>query len=139
MREKLAIIIVLITALLVLLLAALFARMQNPPEGQRQPVLLAPIEAPGTAEIDAERVEAGYRVYRQQTCARCHSIAGKGNSRNPLDGVGSRRSAEELRQWITGAENLKQQIPERAYGLKQAYREMATDELDVLVVYLQSL
>ena len=44
------------------------------------------------------------RKVRQSTPRRsaqiCHAIAGKGNKANPLDGVGKKLSADEIRQWI---------------------------------------
>ncbi len=36
---------------------------------------------------------AGEKVYADQKCSVCHSIAGKGNAKGPLDDVGSRLSA----------------------------------------------
>ena len=47
----------------------------------------------------------------QQACARCHSIAGKGNPRRPLDGVGARRNAAELRDWNIGARRYGRTSP----------------------------
>jgi mono/diheme cytochrome c family protein len=141
MREQWARRIARLTGQLVLLLAATFAIIQNP------------IETPDTAEsrqappskrlksivLDPKRINAGRQVYKQQTCARCHSITGKGNLRNPLDGVGARRSAKELRDWSIGADALQRELPERAFKLKQAHRELPGDDLDALVIYLQSL
>jgi mono/diheme cytochrome c family protein len=46
------------------------------------------------------QVELGMKVYADQKCSICHSIAGKGNPKGPLDDVGSRLSADEIRQWI---------------------------------------
>lgn len=141
MREQWARRIARLTAQLVLLLAATFAIIQNP------------IETPDTTEsrqappperlesnvLDPHRIKAGRQVYKQRACARCHSIAGKGNPRKPLDGVGARRSAEQLRDRIIGADALQRELPERAFKLKQAHRELPGDDLDALVIYLQSL
>ena len=116
MREQWARRIALLTGQLVLLMAVLFAVMQNPIEpttttvGEEQP------PAAGTVariELDPKDIEAGFQVYQQQTCARCHSITGIGNSRNPLDGVGARRNAQALRDWIIGADVLQTVMPAR--------------------------
>src|SRR5262245_31482845 len=49
---------------------------------------------------DADLVKKGQAVYSAQKCQTCHSIGGKGNKQNPLDGVGKKLSADEIRQWI---------------------------------------
>ena len=132
MREKWARRIALLTGLLVLLLAVTFALIQNPTEtpATKQPEFIA---------LDPKRIEAGQQIYKQQTCARCHSIAGQGSPRNSLDGVGARRTALELREWIIGADALQGELPAYASKLKQTYRELPSDDLDALVIYMQSL
>ena len=89
--------------------------------------------------LDPKRIEAGQQIYKQQTCARCHSIAGQGNPRNSLDGVGARRTALELRDWIIGADVLHGELSTYASGVKQAYRKLPSDDLDALIIYMQSL
>ena len=44
-----------------------------------------------SVDIVPEKTEAGRNIYNQQGCARCHSIGGKGNPRNPLDNIGNNR------------------------------------------------
>jgi mono/diheme cytochrome c family protein len=142
MREKWARRIVLFTGLLVLLLAVAFALIQNPvktPDATENRAHAPPVEPLESVVLDSERIEAGRQIYRQQTCARCHSIAGNGNPGNPLDGVGARRTAEELREWIIGADTLQGVLPGYALKLKQAYGELPGDDLDTLVIYMQSL
>lgn len=142
MREKWARRIAVFTGLLVLLLAITFAIIQNPSEtstpveSRKQLAFTEPLEP---ISLDAEAIEAGQQIYKQQHCARCHSIAGKGNPRNPLDGVGAKRSAEELHDWITGADALQEELPGYALRMKQVYRELPADDLDALVIYMQSL
>ncbi|MBE9535147.1 MAG: cytochrome c [Proteobacteria bacterium] len=145
MREQWARNIALLTGVLVVVLAMMFAIIQNPSE-----------PAPGTAgetsgrtypsavlsEPDVEKqvlMAAGRRVFEAQRCARCHSIAGEGNPRNPLDGVGERRTVEAIRQWILAPAELKDQLPARSFQAKQAYRNQPPEDLDALVAYLQSL
>ena len=136
MREQWARRIVFFIGMLILLLAIMFAYLQNPiidtdiTENSEQSTVI---------EFEPERIEAGRQVYRQQTCARCHSIAGEGNPRNPLDNVGARRSAEELQNYTVGADAVKEKLPEYLLKLKQGYGLIPIDELDVLIIYLQSL
>src|SRR5215813_5368157 len=56
---------------------------------------------PAFAKQDAEQVKKGEAVYAAQKCSVCHSIAGKGGKASPLDGVGGKLSADDIRPWIT--------------------------------------
>lgn len=134
MRENWARLIVLFTGLIVLLLAMVFAFVQNP--NTTSTVLIN--EQQKTVSFDAKQVDAGRKIYQEQNCSSCHSIAGKGNPRTPLDSVGTRRTAEELRNWITGSDNLKDLLSDRIRRFKQRYKELSDDELDALVSYLKS-
>lgn len=148
MRERLARLIALLTGLLILLLVMIFAINQNPQnsmashdndtEEKKEQVLHTPLPK----ELDAAKpnlIKAGRLIYDEQGCARCHSIRGKGNLRNLLDGVGTRRSAEELRDWVVGADSLQGVLSERALNAKKSYGELPVGDLNVLIIYLQSL
>jgi mono/diheme cytochrome c family protein len=88
---------------------------------------------------DAKQAEAGMKVYADQKCSVCHSIAGKGNPKGPLDDVGSRLSADEIRQWIvTPADMSKKAKAERKPPMR-AYPNLPKADLDALVAYLLSL
>ncbi len=130
MREKWARRIVILTALIVLLLAFVFSRIQNPGISTelKQPVVM-----------DSKRIETGRQLYQQQSCGGCHSIGGQGNPRNPLDGVGKKRTASELRNFITGADTLQGLLTTSIRKMKQRYTQLSADELDALVIYMQSL
>ena len=60
------------------------------------------VPAAGFAE-DA-KVEKGMQVFAAQKCSLCHSIAGKGNAKGSLDGVGSKLSAAEIKQQFLESE-----------------------------------
>ena len=108
MREMWARRVAMLTGGLVVVFALVFAYTQNPPPRQAAvlpqvapaaPSLPAPAvrsEAPSASSL----IEAGQRVYADLTCARCHSIAGRGGARSPLDGVGARLSEAEISAWI---------------------------------------
>lgn len=132
MRERLARVVAFLAAALLVLLALAFARTQNP----------AP-RAPGAAAVPADTrrvlVEAGRAVYQAQGCARCHSIAGSGNPRYPLDGVGARREATDIRQWIVGSGEAEGRLPTGVPHVKQAYRKLPRRDLDALVAFLETL
>jgi len=84
------------------------------------------------AAADAATVERGKEIYEREKCAMCHSIAGKGNRRYPLDGVGSRLDGEEIRKWIVSPEQMKPGIKKKSYQLPQ-------QDMEALVDYLSSL
>ena len=142
MREKWARLIVLFTGLMVLLLAAVFAFVQNPGKPstitKNKEQVLSTIDQK-SIKLDLKRIDEGRNIYKEQNCAACHSIAGKGNPRNPLDSVGARRTAEELRNWVIGSDSLQGMMPEGIRKLKQRYKALSDYELDALVSYLHSL
>lgn len=78
-------------------------------------------------------IERGRQVYTQRRCQACYSIAGVGNTRYPLDGVGSRLTAEEIRKWIVAPREMNPTVR------KKAYDKLPAVDLDALVAYLQSL
>lgn len=134
--------IALLTTQLVLLMAVLFAVLQNPIEDSgdtenREQTAITELLQP--VVLNPRDIVAGQQIYQQHSCARCHSIAGKGNPRHPLDGVGARHSAEQLRDWITGSDDLQAILSNRAFKIKQVYKELSNDELDALVIFMQSL
>jgi mono/diheme cytochrome c family protein len=61
--------------------------------------------ATAAAAQDA-KVAKGQQVFTDQKCSLCHSIAGKGNAKGSLDGVGTKLSADEIRSWIHRCEGM---------------------------------
>ena len=87
----------------------------------------------------AEVIDRGQKVYAAQKCQVCHSIAGKGNKNGPLDGVGSKLTPEEIRQWIVDAPAMTQKAKATRKPLMKAYPNIPKEDLDALVTYLYSL
>ncbi len=139
MREIWARRIAFLTGLAVLLLTVLFATLQTPVETAERGDAALPGDTVAPATLDAQGIQAGRQVYQDAGCARCHSIAGQGNPRSPLDGVGARLAAPDLKDWAIGAEAQRGQIPARAFERKQAYQNLPDEDLRVLLIYLQSL
>jgi mono/diheme cytochrome c family protein len=80
----------------------------------------------------------GEKVFADQKCALCHSIAGKGNAKGPLDEVGSKLSADDIRAWITDAKGMTAKTkPPRKPEMK-AYT-LPKEDVDVLVAYLSMM
>lgn len=121
----------LMTAVLVVLLAALFAGLRNLTPSPR----LAPKSA-STVTADP-RNEAGRAVFARAGCAGCHSAEGRGNPGLPLDGVGARLDRERLRAAAFALGEAESGLPA---GIVSAKRARANDpDVDVLLAYLQSL
>ena len=57
-------------------------------------VALCVVMAAPAAAQDA-KIAQGVKVYAEQKCSMCHSIAGKGNKNGVLDDVASKLKAEE--------------------------------------------
>lgn len=80
----------------------------------------------------------GEQVFAAQKCSLCHSIAGKGNAKGSLDGVGSKLSADEIRAWITDAKGMTAKTKATRKPEMKAY-SLPKDDVDALVAYLGSL
>jgi mono/diheme cytochrome c family protein len=93
---------------------------------------------PAAAQDDA--VKKGQGVYAAQKCSICHSIAGKGNKQNPLDGVGKKLSADDIRAWIVDPAGMTAKTKStKKPPMPSKYSKLPAAELDALVAYMQSL
>jgi len=93
--------------------------------------------AAGAAAQDA-KVTKGQQLFADQKCTLCHSIGDKGNKKGPLDGVGAKLSADEIRSWITDAKGMTAKTKATRKPEMKAY-SLPKDDVDALVAYLGSL
>ena len=91
-----------------------------------------------TAAAAQDAHTRGEQVYAAQKCSLCHSIAGKGNAKGSLDGVGSRLSVDDIREWMVDAKGMTAKTKATRKPLMRNYT-LPKDELDALVAYLSSL
>ena len=92
------------------------------------------------AQQSSSPADAGRKVYERQKCATCHQIEKRGNSRFPLDGVGSRLTAEQIRRWMTHPAEMEAALPRMpALRMSTMNYRLSTRDLDALVAYLQTL
>jgi mono/diheme cytochrome c family protein len=91
------------------------------------------------AAQDKAAVEHGIKVYAAQKCNVCHSIEGKGKKTGPLDGVGSKLSEEEIRQWIVNAKEMTVKTKAKRKPVMKDYSKLPKEDVDGLVAYMQSL
>jgi mono/diheme cytochrome c family protein len=90
-----------------------------------------------TATAQDARAKAE-KLFADQKCSLCHSIAGKGNAKGPLDEVGSTLSADEIRAWITDAKGMTAKTKAPRKPEMKAYA-LAKEDVDTLVAYLSAL
>jgi mono/diheme cytochrome c family protein len=164
MREHLARWAVLVTAIVVVGLAFLAASIRSgnagpertdapavaPPSalspGVVPPSAAPPSAAPPPAQSPtapvvptADRIARGRSVFVEQRCAQCHSIAGVGSPRYPLDGVGARRTPASIRAWTVALPAVEDSLPPGIFRRKRSYQQLPATDLDALVAYLSSL
>jgi mono/diheme cytochrome c family protein len=100
-------------------------------------VVAAIVLAPLTAR--AQDAAKGQEVFAAQKCSICHSVAGKGNPKGSLDGVASKYSAEELRQWIVDAKGMAAKTKAERKPPMKDFSSLPKADVDNLVAYLQTL
>jgi mono/diheme cytochrome c family protein len=94
--------------------------------------------AAGAASAQDANIAKGQQVYADQKCGLCHSIGDKGNKKGPLDGVGSKLSAADIRLWMTDAKAMTAKTKATRKPDMKAYT-LPKEDLDALVAYMLSL
>jgi mono/diheme cytochrome c family protein len=94
----------------------------------------------GAASASAQSSAAdGEKLFAAQKCTICHSVAGQGNKKGPLDGVGAKLSADDIRLWMTNAPEMAAKAKADRKPAMKAYSSLSKAEVDALVAYLQTL
>jgi mono/diheme cytochrome c family protein len=86
----------------------------------------------------AQDAAKGEKIFTDQKCTLCHSVAGKGNAKGPLDDVGSKLSAADIRAWITDANAMTAKTGATRKPAMKQYT-LPKEDVDSLVAYLSSL
>jgi mono/diheme cytochrome c family protein len=86
-----------------------------------------------------DRVEKGKQLYSAQKCQACHSVAGVGNKKGPLDAVGTKLKEDEIRQWIVAAPDMAAKVKADRKPPMKAYTTLPKEDVDALVGYLATL
>ena len=100
--------------------------------------VFAAIALPAVVSTQADKVEAGKKVYVTQKCATCHSIAGAGSKMAPLDGVGTKLTAAEIKAWIVDPDPLTAKLATKPKVKMKKYT-LPDADLDALIAYMSSL
>ncbi len=95
--------------------------------------------ASGTAAYAQDAAAAkGEAVFTAQKCSLCHSIGDKGNKKGPLDGVGSKLSAADLRAWVVDATGMTAKTKAPRKPVMKNY-SLPKEDVDALVAYMATL
>jgi mono/diheme cytochrome c family protein len=121
------------TTAAVVAFAILFAGLRNLGGEAAAPPAAKPSAAATTPAGAARPVPPAFERLR---CSGCHSIGGIGNPGSPLDGIGARMSAAEIRDWTLATGPARQEISARTAQRKS---QAADDpELQALIDYLEA-
>ena len=101
-------------------------------------VLLGIFFAGAQPALAQDAVTKGATVYGAQKCAMCHALEGKGMAKGPLDGVGSKLSADEIREWIVNPSEMTKKHNATRKPPMRAYPNLPKEDLDALVAFLAS-
>jgi cytochrome c553 len=92
---------------------------------------------------DAAQIEKGKTLFSTASpkCTMCHAVAGQGNAKNPLDGIGSKLSADDIKAWIRTPKEMAAKAKSEAKPPMSPYTtdKISDADLDALVAYLSSL
>ena len=94
--------------------------------------------AVGIAAQDAKKIAVGKTAYEKHGCVKCHQIDGKGSKISPLDGVGSRLTEAEIRQWLVDPDTMTAKLPKKP-TVRMKKQTLTDAEVDGLVAYMASL
>src|SRR3954463_5032002 len=81
----------------------------------------------------AQDAAKGKQLFADQKCTLCHSIAGQGNKKGPLDGVAAKLSAADMRAWITNAPDMAAKAKADRKPPMKAYTDLGKEDVDNLV------
>jgi len=89
---------------------------------------------------DAKKIADGKKIYDSKQCAKCHSIAGKGEKISPLDGVGTKLSEEDIRHWLKAPTEMEAKLDHKPKVKMSSKKIVLTDpEIDAVTAYMLSL
>lgn len=105
-------------------------------------VVIAAAALFATAAVYAQDAKAakGKEIFTAQKCTLCHSIAGVGNKKGPLDDVGAKLTPDQIKAWITDPEGTAAKTtppPTRKPPMKK--KALPAADVEALVAYLSGL
>ena len=101
-------------------------------------VALGLIGLSSSVEAQDAQVKRGIAVYAAQKCSLCHSIAGVGK-KHVLDGVGTKLSTEDIRQWMVDPKAAAAKAKSTAKPVMKDYSKLPPADIDAVVAYMKTL
>ena len=98
-------------------------------------VIILCAAAPASAQ---SQVEKGAALFTAQKCTLCHSLDGKGSTKGPLDGIGSKLKAEEIRQWLVSPVEMAAKANATRKPVMKSFATLPKEDLDALVAFIAS-
>jgi len=84
-----------------------------------------------------DKIQQGSALFTSQKCVLCHAVAGKGNKKGELDEVGSKLSANDIRQWLTNPDAMREKTKATRLPAMRDLK-LSQEQVDALVAFLQS-
>ena len=91
-----------------------------------------------TAAAQDAKSARGEKLFVDQKCTLCHSVADKGNKKGPLDGVAAKLKSDEIHEWITDAKGMTAKTKSTRKPEMKAYT-LSKEDVDALAAYLMTL
>lgn len=105
-------------------------------------VLVAGVSTFAAGEQDAK---TGLAAYETLKCGTCHMVAGKGGKlASALDGIATKRSAADIKMWLTDPAKMEAKLEKKPKMLMSASTAFKTKKItpadvDALAAYLATL
>jgi cytochrome c553 len=80
-----------------------------------------------------DKAAEGKKVFEREKCGVCHNA-----KLNSLESVGSKLTAEQIREWIVNP-TASQQKAKSTSKLKMPVKKLSPDDIDALVAYLGTM
>jgi mono/diheme cytochrome c family protein len=100
--------------------------------------VIAGVALAAVASAQDAKVAKGEKLFVDQKCTLCHSVADKGNKKGPLDGVATKLKTDEIHDWITDAKGMTAKTKATRKPEMKAYT-LPKEDVDALVAYLATL
>jgi mono/diheme cytochrome c family protein len=101
--------------------------------------LLTAVAVVVSSQPVSAQADRGQQVFAAQKCSMCHAVAGKGNAKGPLDGVGGKYSAAELKEWVVNAKGMAEKTKATRKPPMRDFSALPAADVDALVAYLRTL
>jgi len=88
-----------------------------------------------SASAQGTKAQQGAALFTAQKCTMCHSVAGKGNPKGPLDAIAAKNKAEHVRQWLNDPEGMRAKTNATRTPAMKATK-LSPDQIDALVAFL---